>query len=531
MTDAAAPDPGRPLARWLDDVAARPAGAVWPALQAQVRARGLDAEDLRVATAWAFDHGIVGGVGWCLRARAARGEPEPTARLADALRRAGLRADADALAPERPDPTDLAGRVRLHGVDATWDASTPADRVRLALWLGRPDDAPLYALPDATRPVWTAVVAEQRGDDAPILAIALPPDAPGEAWLARARALRRGGRTEDAREALARVPRDALGRAAPAVPLLDLAMRLDGCTGWFDRGIDPREVRDDLDLAAALGAVVPPGRLRGRRAAALRAALDDVLFGLHANPGHAPAMRRGSAWHIPPVPVDPRAASGALLGALDLLTLSEAIDAFGRIDVDPDHPLSRTYRAEARLWAGDPAAAKADCAHAIATWPGTRWAYSGLALARLQQGDPHGAHRVLRRARRRLPPLAAALVYEGEVALATGRTREALDRLTACTVRFPWRTAGWLLLSTAHRRAGDARAADAALARAWETAPAFADDVRRAPAAAQQPAATALAMLRGNRSSRTLTWRSPEGVDRYAALGHTAARAEPPSRR
>lgn len=183
----------------------------------------------------------------------------------------------------------------------------------------------------------------------------------------------------------------------------------------------------------------------------------------------------------------------------------------------PNDPTVFTYRGEFQIWMGDYAGATADFETALALDKETTWAWIGMAAAQMGTGQLHRA----------LDTLAEGIVtvkYEGPtVFVYRGETRRLLGELDAAAADLkqatddkPQRLSAWINRAlVAEAQGNDAPTAVLSEAIA-ATNPGFWHDVRQHEAGAERPLEACLALMRGNRSSTVLTYRTATGTVRLA---------------
>ncbi len=185
------------------------------------------------------------------------------------------------------------------------------------------------------------------------------------------------------------------------------------------------------------------------------------------------------------------------------------------------NPLVYTYRAEVKMWTGHYAAAEQDLRAALELSERTRWAYSGLSLACALQGRPAEGLAALDDSKRILTPLVASLVYEAEMKYRLGDHAGAEKTALEAIEAHPYRISAWVLLALSRAALGNLALAQEHAKHAQSLAPPFwsqlIDETPDQPPEARWQ--HALAMMRGNRSSRFLTWYCQSGRMWHHYLG------------
>ena len=177
-----------------------------------------------------------------------------------------------------------------------------------------------------------------------------------------------------------------------------------------------------------------------------------------------------------------------------------------------------SYRAEMLLWLGRFAEAERDCEEAIRREPRGRWAWIGLAQARMWQGNLSAAADALGRLERRLPRLPTLPAAQGELAFLRGDMASAEALLRRAVLAHPSRRSAWILLALTLIERGDALTAGAILSGLRRVAPdawGGAPDGDAGMSLRQQ-----LRWQRGNRSSGFVTIFPDEGPARLLEGEH-----------
>ena len=183
--------------------------------------------------------------------------------------------------------------------------------------------------------------------------------------------------------------------------------------------------------------------------------------------------------------------------------------------VHPNDPTVFTYRGEFRVWMGDFDAASADFEAALAIDPRTTWAWIGLAAAQIGRGKLH----------RSLDTLAEGIVtvqyegptvfvYRGEARRLLGEHGAAMVDLTKATGDKPQRLSAWINRALVAEAMGNPAPVAALTAALAASNPGLWHDIQRHPGGSERPLEACLALMRGNRSSTVLTYRTPDGTVR-----------------
>ncbi|MCB9754259.1 MAG: hypothetical protein H6713_30310 [Myxococcales bacterium] len=434
-------------------------------------------------------------------------DPALLVALADALTEVDALAQLEGLLRDLIDKTSEDDPLR---------APATARLAELCLYRGRVDEAESRALAAARggplSPALRRVLIGAdvlRGRYAQALAHAERARADGEAedpqlpvWLAEAR-LRLGDPLEARREAL-RAPL----ASNIAVHLIEGLAELE-LGGLRDDNIAvfPAVVRAVLDLPeetdgcarAELGQRAL-ARLGGSRGAPLTRLRPDGALERHAT-------------------LSPRARFEALQRELLRRPAEEVLAEFERLRArHRDLPYPLTYGAELMLWLGHYERAQAWLEEAWARFE-TRWGYVGAGAAAYLRGEPARALEWWERGAARFGLLAAEAThaYRGELWCVTGETDRAIEALEHAVTQRPTRVGSWIFLARAYLDRGRADERVTAIldtlgalapALVWEACLAVgrAPQVTLEPASARAPLERAAAMLRGNRSSRLLTF-------------------------
>lgn len=188
------------------------------------------------------------------------------------------------------------------------------------------------------------------------------------------------------------------------------------------------------------------------------------------------------------------------------------------------HPLC--YRGELCLWLGRYDEALRCFDEALERRP-ARWAYVGKAAVAVLTGDQQAAlsHIAECRARFEDVPGATTLVYLGESYRLVGEHARARELLSEAVRVKPGRVAAWINLALVAEQMGDVEAADALGERVERSVPRLLWTASKAISVAEWPVLPAhrsavyqqaLVMMRGNRSSHTITYFDGQGRLRVA---------------
>jgi tetratricopeptide (TPR) repeat protein len=238
-----------------------------------------------------------------------------------------------------------------------------------------------------------------------------------------------------------------------------------------------------------------------------------------------------------------RDAAADALRALGELPLAALERRFGHLAAAyPDSPHPLCFRGELDLWLGEPHRAITRFDAALARAP-ARWAYVGRAAAEILLGEWAAADATLTACDAQFAPIPGATthVYVGEMWRRRGEHARAIHELRIAVAAKPGRIAAWMNLALSLTASGEREEARRIFIDVAERAPRLLWDASRAlgqpagwpPPGAQMEALfeAALTMMRGNRSSHTLTYFDAEGRLRIvrpvaawrALLAHHAA--------
>jgi len=200
---------------------------------------------------------------------------------------------------------------------------------------------------------------------------------------------------------------------------------------------------------------------------------------------------------------DLRFRAASLRAALRVSSLDEVLAASAELDrTAPGNPFVPAYEAELLHWHGRYDEAGARCEEALRRDDNSRWAWIGLAQARMWQGDRARARHALTTLSRRLPQLPTLSAAFGELEWLEGRPELASEHLRRAVRSHPTRRAAWLLLARTLAATGHTTEATT-----------LAMGIQRAAVGAwlEGPSGLAesldlqIAALRGNRSSSFVT--------------------------
>lgn len=398
-------------------------------------------------------------------------------------------------------PAEVAARIEL------------AER---ALWRGDDDTAAEHAaLADAWSPGELggkrimAGLAVRAGEFARAAAVEGDGDYRLHVW--RAEANLRLGELERAHAELTRASMSADG-FLPVAWLLRLlvSIRQDGpSTLTVRRYGEVRELLIAVDDGAA--AIVREGR--HEEAEAL---FERVLARLAGNRSTTPTwVERGEVERLPPITGE-RFASRRALERLRSEPPERAVEALSEVARRfAGHSLPDAHRGEVLVWLGRVEEARRALAEAIAIEPETRWAYIGLTMCDLLEGDAAAAYETSRAGVRRMHDTEgpAVHVHEGEALYRLGRLDEALTSLDRAIALHPSRLSARILRAMVHRAQG----VDDESAALIEGAPGLFSDARRHATEDSTDALleSALRSMRGNRASRLITYVTDAGDLRF----------------
>lgn len=391
-------------------------------------------------------------------------------------------------------------------------AGTAAMRASLSLWAGELEQArvALAALPSDGAPALKieAALASSRGEAAQALRLARAAlerePADYEAKMLVVDAERRAGRTDVAhRLALEAVNAPGAIRS-PAAALAAVLTAREGARVEIREVFEnvAEQVGPELAILRAEGAADPAAEL-----------FDRLSFNFSGTPTWlAPSGASEPAWRALPVRIWSRAESVATFDLASCLPLEDVLRRFEALRLRrPTSPYPLTHRAELLLWFGRYADAENECRRALALDEETRWAWVGLTGALVMQDRIADALEVAARACRLAPAGPPLLVFRGEASLRAGDVPAGVRDLEGTLAGAPRRTSAWLLLAL---HGGDLEGTHRRL---LERMPVLVRSARRdlgRPADASETSADekralfrhVLALARGNRSSRRVTW-------------------------
>lgn len=239
-----------------------------------------------------------------------------------------------------------------------------------------------------------------------------------------------------------------------------------------------------------------------------------------------------------------RLASADAIKAITTRPLDEVLQTFDRIiEQYPDSPHPWCYRGELHLWLGSTQAALDDFDAALLR-DKARWAYIGRAAIHLLAGRREQGLAEIEACRRSFEavPSATTHIYLGESDRKAGRLDAALRELRESVRVKPGRVSGWINLALTHHARGDHHRAAELSRRVARIAPRLVRDAARATELSDRVEATgwipsrehivpvfehALVMMRGNRSSHTVTYFDHDGVFRLVRDASSWARRLP----
>ncbi|MEM9461461.1 MAG: tetratricopeptide repeat protein [Myxococcota bacterium] len=284
------------------------------------------------------------------------------------------------------------------------------------------------------------------------------------------------------------------------------------CPARAERALSTMRVKHVVSAAEA--ALVA---LRGNRSTTPTHVVDGVLTRLTTRTG----CRHQSRWALQLL----RVASG-----------EECRQHFERIIPRyPGSSLAYCHRGELYLWLGDKARARADLEKAISIVEGTRWAFMGLSMLALLDGDDERCLRInahgVKIMRGSEGP--AIHVYRGEALRGLGRVDEAIAELEIAVRLHPSRVGATINLALAYvargaagdperfvalwRRLFEQQAPGLLCDAAYELGVTLVGDEDWQPELATKVAVLerALAMMGGNRSSGLATYHTADGALRF----------------
>ncbi|MEM7155599.1 MAG: tetratricopeptide repeat protein [Myxococcota bacterium] len=228
-----------------------------------------------------------------------------------------------------------------------------------------------------------------------------------------------------------------------------------------------------------------------------------------------------------------RQASAEAVKSIVLRPPEAVFEAFEQIIAQyPDSPHPWCYRGEVRLWLGDFDGAMADFDAAMLR-DKARWAFIGRAAIHLMAGRREEGLAQIDACQKSFDavPSATTHIYLGEADRKEGKLDSALTELRESVRVKPGRISGWINLALTHHALGQPESATEISARVCRVAPRLVRDAAAAAGFELPPATTAwipsteqlapvlersLEMMRGNRSSHTVTYFDRDGVFRQA---------------
>jgi tetratricopeptide (TPR) repeat protein len=223
-----------------------------------------------------------------------------------------------------------------------------------------------------------------------------------------------------------------------------------------------------------------------------------------------------------------------LVGTIEPEELDRRFDALGARYPASPHPLC--YRGELDLWRGDYERAIRRFDEALER-ASARWGYVGKAAASIMLGDYDAADVVLARCAEVFTPVRGATthVYTGEALRRRGEHARAIEELSEAVRAKPGRAGAWMNLALSHLALGAREEAERIFHLLEERLPRlYWDAWRELDGQPRWPVPTehmaelfehALSMMRGNRSSHTITYFRASGamcVARDARMWRTA---------
>lgn len=345
-----------------------------------------------------------------------------------------------------------------------------------------------------------------------------------EAHLWRGEAYRSLGRLREARRELD-LAQELFGAVAPP------ALRLNQTLLCLDLGTPP-----PMPVLAIHGGSGRAGRrlrldLTRGPAPGARRALERALRKMKGDRSSSSSIRVGVAERTPARPyfVDPAgrdqlASWQAEFAANPGKTLA-AFDAL--LKRRPGFGMGFSYRGEVNLWLGRYARARRDFERALSLDGSLRWPRTGLAGAMILRGQGERAARQLERAARAGAAEHVLRAWRGEWLRRAGRPLPALAELLAAARLRPGAPASWINLALADLALDETARPRRVLRWFLARAPAYMAEAARAaglktqalrrrpgPAAMARVLEAALALMRGNRSSRHPAYVREDGAVR-----------------
>lgn len=209
--------------------------------------------------------------------------------------------------------------------------------------------------------------------------------------------------------------------------------------------------------------------------------------------------------------------------ALERIRVAPPDEALAALDAVaaryPTSSMPAVHRGELELWLGRTHDARASFERALAIHDRTRFAYIGLTGCAILEGDLEGALRVSARGVRAMNDTEgpAVYVYRGEALRRLGRFDEARADLERAVAIHASRAGAWINLGLLYAATSDAGGVARVRAQLEQQAPGLLSDASRGADRGDTPAVLerALHMLRGNRSSSTVTYFSGDGRLRF----------------
>ena len=287
------------------------------------------------------------------------------------------------------------------------------------------------------------------------------------------------------------------------------------------------EFRCVFNRARDLVGDIPPGEVTPTM---MQSVIDRALRRMSGNRG-AIATYRANTTSEPKrlfVEPDPRTAAMNVRGLLRTRGFSGVLECYAaQLEQYAGHPLIYTHRAELLLWMGDYVAAARDFETALAASHQIVWAYIGLAMTHTLRGAPARAIEVLAEAEKNVWQGPTTWVVRGEAHRLLGHRERARADLMRATQDAPRRVSAWINLALLEDEEGHREAAEEAahtvglivpdLFRdlAWDCRKQRRGGNAHADAGGVHPTLSelrvALEMMRGNRSSKTVTYFTADG--------------------
>ncbi len=408
----------------------------------------------------------------------------------------------------------------------------------LALWSGEADQAEEILAAQGEEPGTArlrGILAALRGQSDEALrlferAISLDPeDSEALVWLAERVSLR--GEHERARGLLTRAMMSARGQTLVASLLWLLN---DLRAGPIPPSLPPALVGHLLPVTTVLCPELD-GPLRRGDPGAWVQAIERCLDRMQGNRSTTPTWLHDQGLALLPPCPDPRVESRRALEQIRVAPREQALaDLEALAPYFPGSGLPHAHRGELLLWLGETRAARRALEQAIEVYPQTRWAYIGLTMCDLLDGDPE---RALATSARGVAAMSntegpAVSVHRGEALRRLGRISEARADLERAVAVHPSRVGAWVNLGLLGLAQGERAAVRAAVERVLWLAPGLLSDAARVEGVSLFPGRGVLAeeafapvlerallLLQGNRSSSLVSYLTPEGALRFGLQG------------